>query len=643
MVSGDQQSGVPGETLPTPIDVEVIDNQGFAVPNVTVTFSASNGGEVFPESVLTAETGHARSLIRLPLSPFSGTTVTASASKLSVSATATTGPRLVATFGNVSAAHGAVLADGGYLGLSSTSDFVPGLGYDLFASDGSLISRLGPLQGKMGLPGLYDSMWSVVSTPDQSLYFLSAPSALVDANYVVKLDSNFSVVQFSDLAQSEDVDDSILLNKMAVDPSGNLYVVQGYSNPEVVAFDSSGKKTGEIREKNPINGIAVNGRVNLVVFVPDETKGFVFKEYSTTGELIDLPSTQSFSSLASFAQDPTGNYLILDNVGPLYRFDQDYNLLSTVVLDLMPVGSANATIAGADDTGNIYVSSGFDTFFLKYDAVGHLTTVTGWPIQNFCSGCPAIAYPNQLISPTAMTIDPTTSDLYISDNSRSTVTTPSVLRYANQQFATRLPLTLSDFADDIAIGTSREIYLADFHSNQIHVLDLAGTEIRTLQGSQVGVPASIAIDSSDNKYILDSSTNSIHVLDSADQLVNTLSLNVTNISMGGLSIAADGTLLLSLTFSNNPQAMVQRLATDGTVLFSKTYAASGFSPNRATADSAGNIFVAGYYGVRVMDPAGIELGRFELKNAIGPSCGMARQGDIVYVCYLDRIYALSAN
>jgi hypothetical protein len=431
MISGDKQNGVPGETLPIPLDAEVFDNQNHGVPNVSVTFSASNGAQVFPTSAVTGDTGHARTLVRLPSTPLSSTTITASVSALNANFTATTGPRLLATFGNVSALHGTVRPDGTFVGLSNSVDPAPGLGYDFFAADGSLISRLGPLQGKMGVPGLYDSMWSVISTPDQSLYFLSQPSPIDESLYVVKLDSQLNLVQFSDLTQSKSVDDSILLNKMTVDQSGNLYIAQGYSKPEIVVFDSKGKKIGDIGEGLPINGMAVNSLGNLVAFVQDNTKGFVFREFSPNGQLVNSPATQSFSSLASFAQDPSGNFLILDNVGPLYKFDQTYNLVSTFSFDVMPVGSANATVAGADTLGNLYVSSGFDAFLLQYDSVGHLSGVTAWPVQNICSGCPAVSYPNELISPSAMTIDPVTTDVYASDNAHSTVTSPSVVRYTN--------------------------------------------------------------------------------------------------------------------------------------------------------------------------------------------------------------------
>lgn len=642
-ISGDKQNGVPGETLPLPLDAEVLDNQNKGVPNVTVTFSATNGGQVFPTSVVTGETGHARTLARLSPVPFSNTTITASISELNTTFTASTGPRLLATFGNVSALHGTPRPDGTFVGLSNSVDPAPGLGYDLFAADGSLISRLGPLQGKMSVPGFYDSLWSVVSSPDQSLYFLSQPSPLNESVYAVKLDNQLNLVQFSDLTRSKNVDDSILLNKMAVDQVGNLYVVQGYSQPEVVVFDSSGKKTGDIGEGRPINGLAVNSAGNVVVFAQDNTKGFVFREYSPNGQLVNSPSTQGFSASASFAQDPVGNYLVLDDVGPLYEFDQDYNLLATISLDVMPIGSGNITkIAGADDDGNFFVSSGFGTFLLKYDAGGHLKTVTAWPAQDLCTGCPSIAYANELINPTAMTIDPVTSDLYISDSASSTVTTPSILRYTNQQFANRLGV--SHFLDDVAIGTARELYVADWHFNNVYVVDLDGNELRTLQGPLVGTPASIAIDSNNNKYILDASTSSIHVLDSSDQLVNTLNLNVTNIWLGGLRIAADGTLMVTLTFTNTTQRMVLRLATNGTVLFSKTYSMSDFSPNWATSDSAGNMFIAGYYGLRVLDMNGVQLGSFDVKgNAIGASCGLTRQGDTVYVCFLNRVYSLSAQ
>ncbi|HYM75909.1 MAG TPA: hypothetical protein VE377_08015 [Candidatus Dormibacteraeota bacterium] len=637
VISGDQQSGVPGETLPAPLDVQVIDSFGLAVPNVTVSF-AINGGQTFPQAVQTADTGHARALVRLPNTAFTTVNITASSASLTANFTATTGPRLLATFGNVSAAHGAVRPDGSYVGVSQITDFLPGLGYDFFAPDGSLSQRLGPLQGKMGLPGLYDSFWSVVPTPNQNLYFRSVTS--FGSEYVVGLDDGLNLVQFTDLARSNGVSASKLTGAMAVDNTGNVYIAQGDTGGTVYGFDANGNNTNKISIQANAAGIAVSHAGNLVTLVPSSS-GYSFKEYSMAGTLVHTPSTPAFSSLVTFAQDPDGNYLVLDNVSPLYKFDQNYNVLSTVNLSPPPFGSAQAAISGADASGNLYISSPQGTGVFKYDPSGILLAATAWPIQYVCSGCPSPSYTDEMVSPTGIAIDPVTSDVYVSDNGRTVQMTSAVLRFTNQKFAQRLSLPQAYFASDVAIGSAREIYVADLANNNVHVLDMEGNELRTLSSSTVGIPYSIAIDINDNKYIYDTSNDSIRILDSSDTLVATLPLNLPGLATGYVRVGSDDNLMLTLWL--NGSRMVEELATDGTVLFSTTYPASGFVAGWATTDTRGNMFVAGEGQTKVLNPSGSELGSFKPGLTLPPACGIASNGDTIYVCYLNRISALSVN
>jgi len=641
--AGDQQNGVPGDTLPSPVDVVVLDATGAAVPNVGVTFSVSGSGQTLPQSVTTTVDGHARALVRLPSQPLAKVTITASCSTIKATLTATTGPRLMATFGNATGAHGAVRPDGSYVGLALNNDNPPGFGYDLFASDGTLAARLGPLQGKMSIPGLYYDLWSVVSTTDQKLYFRNELSSADNSMYIFQLDGGLNLTQFTRVTSPGP--NFSLAGPMTVDASGNFYIGEDPGSVAVLVFDPSGKQINKIVVGGSVLGLAINRSGNLVAFVSDQNQVFSFKEYSMAGSLVNSSSPVPVSSLATFAQDSAGNYLVLDNTNPLYKFDQNYNSLSILNLSGLPYGSGEAVVSGGDASGNSYISSRMDTGLLKYDQNGNLVSVTAWPVQNFCPGCPAPAYTNQLSGPTAMVVDNATSDLYVADNSASVQMGRAILRYTNQQFAARLTMPQGVFPDDIAISSTRELYVADYHSNIIHVLDLSGNELRTIQGAQVGVPISIAIDSSDSKYILDSSTISIHVLDPSDRLIATLTLNVPPPIQGNLRVGGDGNLLLAE--STGGQNTVMKLATDGTELFSITYSNTEFAPYWATADTQGNMFLAGPNQLRILDAKGNRLGEFDYSDGLfsyAPSpCGLANQGDTVYTCYFNRINAFSAQ
>jgi sugar lactone lactonase YvrE len=641
--AGDQQNGVPGETLPLPVDVVVLDDTGSAVSNVVVTFSISGAGQTLPQSVTTVE-GHARALVRLPSQPLTQVTITASCSTISATLTATTGPRLLATFGNATAAHGAVRPDGTYVGLPRLGDAPPGFGYDLFAADGTLAGRLGPLQGKMSIPGLYYDLSSVVSTPDRKLYFRSYLSSVDNSMYIFQLDGELNLTQFTRVTSPGQ--SFSLAGPMTVDASGNFYIALDPGSVTVLVFDPSGRQINKIVVGGSVLGLAINHSGNLVAFVSDQNRVFSFQEYSMVGSLVNSSSPLPVSSLATFAQDSAGNYLVLDNAVPLYKFDQNYNLLWVINLSDGPgFGSGNAVVSGGDASGNSYISTRSSTGLLKYDQNGNLVSETAWPVQDSCPGCPTPAYINQLISPSAMAVDNATSDLYVADNFASVSMGRAVLRYTNQQFAARLAMPQGEFADDIAISSARELYVADYHYNSVHVLDLGGNELRTIQGPEVGVPMSIAIDSNDNKYILDFSTSSIHVFDSSDRLFATIALNIPPPLQGNLRVGGDGNLLLAEWTGG--QSTVMKLATDGTELFSVTYLSSEFFPYWATTDTQGNMFLAGPNQLRILDAKGNKLGEFDYSNGLfsyAPSpCGLARQGDTVYACYFNRINAFSAQ
>ena len=642
VTAGDGQNGVPGEILPFPVAVTVRDALGLTLANVTVNFSTSNGAQTFPTSVVTGSNGTARALVRLPTIPFTKVTVTATVLGLNATFSATTGPKLLSTFGNVSAAHGVVRPDGIYVGLSNSIDYLPGLGADEFATDGSFLGRLGPPQGKLGLPGLYDDFWSAVAIGNNAVYFRSVLSFPANTMYIVKLDSALSLVQFTDLARSTGVGDFFLTGPMTLDPAGNIYVAMNNSGT-VLVFDSVGNKINQILVSRPVAGLAINGAGNLVAFVSNPNSGFSFEEYSMAGNLVNMPSTQPFSDLATFAQDPSGGYLVLDNVGLLYRFNQNYQLVSAVAPppNIPGFGSAQVMISGADAAGNSYLSSNSGFGLLKLDPTGQMLAVTGWPIGAVCNGCPPIAFVNQLTTAIALAVDPVTSDMYVADSSSSLQMGPSLVRFVGGQFASRLNMPPGDRVNDVAVGTARELYVADYYTNTVHVLDFNGNELQTLSGPQIGIPGSIAIDAADNKYIYDVSSSAIHVFDSNNQPIKTLQLNVAAPASGTIRIDADGTLMFTAWLNN--QRTVEKIATDGTVLFSVTFQTSTFVPSLATSDSQGNIFLAGGGQVKVLDPNGKELGQFDVNASNIFPCGLARQGDTVYVCYLNRIIALAAQ
>jgi len=65
-LQGDNQTGMPGATLPLPLVVAVADSSGAPVIGVTVTFQASPGAQLTVASAVTDGNGHAQTSVRLP-------------------------------------------------------------------------------------------------------------------------------------------------------------------------------------------------------------------------------------------------------------------------------------------------------------------------------------------------------------------------------------------------------------------------------------------------------------------------------------------------------------------------------------------------------------------------------------------------
>jgi Domain of unknown function (DUF1929) len=95
MVSGNNQSGLAGQTLPAPLVVLVTDDNGDPVGNVTVSWSAQGGGTVSASSVATGTDG--RASVQRTLGSTTGpqtTTATATGVEGSVTFTSTVGEPL---------------------------------------------------------------------------------------------------------------------------------------------------------------------------------------------------------------------------------------------------------------------------------------------------------------------------------------------------------------------------------------------------------------------------------------------------------------------------------------------------------------------------------------------------------------------
>ena len=127
-VQGDNQTGLPGATLPLPLVVELADSSGSPVIGVTVTFQASPGAQLSAGSAVTDGAGHAQTSVRLPASTGLAL-VTASAP--------VTGTSLV-TFGMVAAASTLP----GFPALQQSGTTPLGHGTATIAQNGALLTAV---------------------------------------------------------------------------------------------------------------------------------------------------------------------------------------------------------------------------------------------------------------------------------------------------------------------------------------------------------------------------------------------------------------------------------------------------------------------------------------------------------------------
>jgi len=611
-----------------PIWVHAQTAAGAPLPSLTITFSAAPGVTIFPPTTQTGPAGDARALVNLPDTPFSQFKITATAATSGVTSQFTefTGPRLLQTFGDASAGNGAVLDDGTFVAEGDGPT-----GGAVFAPDGALQAYLGSPLRRLSIPDpgatnfiLNDHIGATVS-PDQKVYIFNYP---VNAMFV--LDSQMNLVNFLDMGSinlSSPLDNACYL---AVAPNGNIFC----SGSVVKVYDSQGSEISDVNTGITTSpyGIVASNSNNFVMLVPDSLGGAALNEYDLRGSLVH---TVSVPGGRGVARDSAGNYAVGECCLPsvVQWFDQNYNLLRTVNLDIDGNWTGGFYV---DDAGNSYLQDGGR--IQKFDSSGNSLWygpgVIGTPLPSYVNGLNGGA--------SAMALDPGSGDAYIQ------LLETSVAVYSDGLFERQF----NGGGQGIAMDTNRNIY--SILGSTMRVFDTSGNLLRSRSYSQIHAPSALNIASDNTKFVFDTELAAIHQIDSSDNYVGSIPLNLPTgaaVLQGEAVATPDGNLIAGLSLSytgggNGLDTYVKKLSRNGAEVWSIGSTEPGSPLQNLAVDTSGRVYLLRTNRLEILDPAGNPTGQLDLATD-GPlsatRVAMSSLGDNIYFCFRDRIYVVSPN
>jgi trimeric autotransporter adhesin len=362
---------------------------------------------------------------------------------------------------------------------------------------------------------------------------------------------------------------------VAVDPAGNLYIVDSGNNrirkvttagiistvagSGISGFSGDGGQAAAAPLRNP-SGVAVDSGGNL--YIADEGNNRICKV--TTAGII---STAAGNGISGFSGDG----------GP-----------ATAALLRNPSGVA------VDSAGNLFIADTGNNQIRKVTPAGIISTVAGRRVIGGFSGDGGTATNAQLKSPKGVAVD-SAGNLYIADGMRiCKVTTAGIISTlagpgtfgliglsGDGGRATETPI----FPADVAIDSAGNIYITE--KTRIRKVTPEGI-ISTVAGigtagfsgdgglataAQLKAPKGVAVDSAGNLYFADSQNNRIRKV-TTEGIISTVAGN------GTAGLSGDGDLATAAQL-NHPQGVA--------------------------VDSAGNLFIAdaGNNRIRKATPEGI--------------------------------------
>ncbi len=411
---------------------------------------------------------------------------------------------------------------------------------------------------------------------------------------------------------------------VAVDTAGNLYIA-----------DSGNDRVRKVSTSGTITTVAGNG-----------TQGFSGDGGPATNASLHTP--------AGVAVDTAGNLYIADSYNHRVRKVSTSGTITTVAGDGTQGFAGDGGLATnadlsnpygvtVDTAGNLYIADIYNDRVRKVSTSGTITTVAGNGAYGF-SGDGGSATNASLYEPAGVAVD-TAGNLYIADSYNHRVrkvstsgTITTVAGNGTQGFSgdggSATNASLYEPAG-VAVDTAGNLYIADTSNNRVRKVSTSGT-ITTIAGTgsrwfsgdgglatnaSLDNPAGVAVDTAGNLYIADTSNHRVRKV-STSGTITTVAGNgsqefsgdggpATNASLYspyGVAVDTAGNLYIA-DYSN---LRVRKVSTSGTITTVAGNGSQGFSgdggpasnasvynPYGVAVDTAGNLYIADLYNLRV--------------------------------------------
>ena len=594
VVSGNNQTGPAGATLPNPVMVRAIDANGVPAPGAQVTFSTSSGALV-PALAATDANGVASAGWTLAPAPGanSGTATTPGLSPVSLAATGTT--------------------PGNPLGITT----VAGSTWTFYGDKGPATSApLGILQAVT-----MDSAGNVyVADCDNHRIAKISPAG------VLTVVAGSAARDYSGDGGPATAAGLWCPSDVAVDAAGNVYIADTTNN-RIRRVDAAGTITtvagNGVAAYSGDSGPATSASLSSPYGIFVDTTGKLYIADSNNNRIRMVDTSGNISTIAgggaslsegapaTSAQLNFPTRALLDSAGNLYIADTNNNRVRKVVSGIITTvaGNGAADFSGengpaigaslsspwgvaVDTAGNIYIPDSGNNRLRRVDSSGNISTVAGTGASDFTGdNGPAIAA--TLSYPQSPVVD-ASGNIYIADadNERiRKVTLAGVITTVAGNGMHKFdgdggPATHAHLwqARALALDPSGNLLIADSNNYRIRKVDSSGT-IATIAGrlpggySGDGGPATLAQFSDIQGLAVDSAGN-IYVADRANYRVR--------------KISATGTIS---TVAGN--------GTAGSLGDGGPATAASLNARSVVVDNAGNLYIAYSGRIRKVDAGGI--------------------------------------
>ena len=413
--------------------------------------------------------------------------------------------------------------------------------------------------------------------------------------------------------------------EVAVDSAGNLFIADR-GNHRIRKVDSLGVITTVAGSGSaPFGGFsgdggpAVEARLAFPRDVAVDSAGNVYIADSWNVRIRKVDSTGTITTIAG-----TGESGFSGDGGPAIQAALNY-----------PRGVA------VDSAGNVYIADTWNDRIRKVDSTGTITTIAGTGEWGFSGdGGPAAAA--RLASPSDVAVD-SAGNLFIADRANdrirkvdSTGTITTIAGTGESGFSGDGGPAIQAALDDpfgVAVDSAGNVYIADTDNVRIRKVDSTGT-ITTIAGTgesgfsgdggpaveaELRHPRGVAVDSAGNVYIADTDNVRIRKVDSTGTITTIAGTGESGFSGDGgpaiqaalnypRGVAVDGAGNVYIAdIGNHRIRKVDSAGVISTVAGSGSFVGDGGPataarlnrPSGVAVDSAGNVYIADSWNVRI--------------------------------------------